>query len=354
MAKKFIIGGVGVKKGERKRIDIDMGSIYDFTDVKMTIEVIRGKKDGPVLFVSSTIHGDELNGIEIIKRLLKHEYFSTKLKNFAGTLIVIPIVNVFGFNDRSRYLPDRRDLNRCFPGTKNGSLASQLAYKFMKEVVKKSNYGIDLHTGSFNRFNHPQIRANISDEKTLELANAFKAPVIIDSNLRDGSLREAVSEIAIPVILYEGGEALRFDEDIIEVGFHGIISVMQKIGMIRSTKLKNKKDTKTKNHKKIFIAKSSHWIRAPHSGIYMPHKQLGQLVKNDEIIGEIANPFGDNKKYIKSNADGLLIGISKLPLANKGDALFHVATAAKSAKQESQINTYDDIEHIDLVNVISH
>ncbi len=345
---KFIIGGVEIKKGERKRVNIDMGSIYDFTDVKMTLEVIRGKKDGPVLFVSSTIHGDEINGIEIIKRLLKQEYF-TKLKNFSGTLIAIPIVNVFGFNDRSRYLPDRRDLNRCFPGTKNGSLASQLAHKFMKEVVKKSDYGIDLHTGSFNRFNYPQVRANLDDKKTLELANAFRAPVMIDANLRDGSLREAVSGISIPVILYEGGEALRFDEEVIEIGFNGIISVMKKIGMIKTSKL-----TTDHKAKKVFIAKSSHWLRASKSGIHIAHKKLGQLVKKGEILGEIANPFGDHKNFIKSNEDGLLIGISKLPLANKGDALFHIATINQTKKGESQINNYDNIEHIDLINIISH
>jgi predicted deacylase len=347
LSNKFVIGGVEVKKVERKRINIDMGSIYDFTDVKMTMEVIRGKKDGPVLFVSSTIHGDEINGIEIIRRLLKQEYF-TKLKNFSGTLIAIPIVNVFGFNDRSRYLPDRRDLNRCFPGTRGGSLASQLAYKFMKEVVRKSDYGIDLHTGSFNRFNYPQVRANLSDVKTLELANAFAAPVMIDSNLRDGSLREAVSELSIPVILYEGGEALRFDEEVIKIGFSGIISVMKKIGMIQVTK------SPKKTTKKAFIAKSSHWIRAPKSGIHIACKELGQLVKKGEILGEIANPFGDHKNYIKSNEDGLLIGMSKLPLANKGDALFHIATVNQTSKTESQISNYDNLEHIDLVNVISH
>jgi predicted deacylase len=359
LSNKFIIGGIEVKKGERKRINIDMGSIYDFTDVKMTMEVIKGKKDGPVLFVSSTIHGDEINGIEIIRRLLKQEYF-TKLKNFSGTLIVIPIVNVFGFNDRSRYLPDRRDLNRCFPGTRGGSLASQLAYKFMKEVVRKSNYGIDLHTGSFNRFNYPQIRANLSDIKTLGLANAFAAPVMIDSNLRDGSLRESVSELAIPVILYEGGEALRFDEEVIQIGFRGIISVMKKIGMIKDTKPLDTASKKTagkasvKANGKVFIAKSSHWIRAPKSGIHIACKKLGQLVKKGEILGEIANPFGDHKNFVKSNENGLLIGISKLPLANKGDALFHIATVNQSSKSESQINNYDNLEHIDLVNVISH
>jgi predicted deacylase len=343
---KFIMGGIEVKKGEKKRINIDMGSIYDFTDVKMPIEVIRGKKDGPTFFVSSTIHGDEINGIEIVRRLLKHRYFND-LDKLSGTLIAIPVVNVFGFNDRSRYLPDRRDLNRCFPGSRNGSLASQLAYKFMKEVVKKSNYGIDLHTGSFNRFNYPQIRANLNDEKTLEMAKAFRAPVMINSNLRDGSLRESVSEIPIPMILYEGGEALRFDEGVIEVGVKGIISVMKVIGMI------NARQNNKAEENKPFIARSSHWIRAPHSGIHIPHKKLGEFVKKGDILGEIANPFGDHRNLVKSTEEGCIIGTSKLPLANKGDALFHIATTKEPRKHKSQIDNYDSIEHIDMINITS-
>ena len=219
----FVIDGIEIKPGERLRINIGMGSIYDFTDVKMSMEVIRGKKDGPTLFISSTIHGDEINGIEIARRLLAHPY----LKNICGTLIVIPIVNIFGFNDRVRYLPDRRDLNRCFPGLKNGSLTSQLAYKFMQEIVLKSDFGIDLHTGAFHRCNYPQIRADISDERTLELAKAFGAPVLIGSDLRDGSLRASVAQMNIPMILFEAGEALRFDENNIKIGVDGILNVMK-------------------------------------------------------------------------------------------------------------------------------
>ncbi len=338
-SKKFIIEGIEVKLGERSRINIDMGSIYDFTDVNMPIEVVRGKNDGPTLFICSTIHGDEINGIEIVRKVLK----SNLLKKINGTLIAIPIVNIFGFNDRSRYLPDRRDLNRCFPGLKNGSLASQVAYKFMREVVKQSDYGIDLHTGAFHRCNYPQIRANIADEKTRNLAKAFGAPVIIDSNLRDGSLREAVAQEKIPMLLYEGGEALRFDENVIETGVSGIFNFMREIGMIESKVC-------PVNKKRVFIAQASSWLRAPKSGIHKINAKLGQVVEKGDVLGELSNPFGDNKTLVRAHENGIIIGISKLPLINKGDALFHIATSSKSKFFESEVVQYESLENVDPIN----
>lgn len=339
--KELIIDGVKIRPGEKKKLALDIGRIFDFTEIKIPVEVIRGKKDGPTLFVCSTIHGDEINGIEIIKRLLK----SKVLNNISGTLIAIPIVNVFGFNDRSRYLPDRRDLNRSFPGLVNGSLASQLAYKFINEIVKKSDYGIDLHTGAFHRCNYPQIRANLNDEKTFRLAEAFGAPVMINSNLRDGSLRAAVAGLDIPMLLYEGGEALRFDKKVINLGVRGILSFMVEVEMIKDSGYKP-------NKKPIFIAKSSHWIRAPLSGIHIPHQTLGKKVKRNEILGDISNPFGEGRTVVRAVEDGIIIGQSFLPLANKGDALFHIATTKEARKiTDDQLQNYDStIENIDPLN----
>jgi predicted deacylase len=330
---KFTIDNIEIKPGERLRINIDMGSIYDFTDIKMPLEVIRGKKKGPVLFVSSTIHGDEINGIEIVRQLLASEH----LKNICGTLIAIPIVNVFGFNDRSRYLPDRRDLNRCFPGLKNGSLASQLAYKFMQEIALKADFGIDLHTGAFHRNNYPQIRTNIDDERTLELSKIFGAPVIVNSNLRDGSLRAAL-QTKIPMILFEGGEALRFDEESIAIGLNGILNVMSAIGMI---KLRSRKQSQ-----RIFVARSSSWVRAPRSGVYIPHKKLGAIVKKGETLGEISNSFGDQKTLVKAYENGVIIGKTMLPLANKGDALFHIASEKEYEKVEALPEQFENLDPI--------
>ncbi len=335
---KFVIDGNEIKRGQRVRINIDMGSIYDFTDVKMPIEVIRGKKEGPTLFICSTIHGDEINGIEIIRNLIEQK----ALKNICGSLIIIPIVNIFGFNDRTRYLPDRRDLNRSFPGLKTGSLTSQLAHKFMQEIVLKSDYGIDLHTGAFHRCNYAQIRADLSDAKTFELAKAFGAPVIINSNLRDGSLRAAVNQLDIPIILFEAGEALRFDPASIKIGVDGILNVMKAIGMI--------KITNTSSKKKIFLANSSSWVRSPVSGIHVPKVTLGKIVKKGEVLGEISNPFGDHKTIIKSHENGILIGMSKLPLINKGDALFHIACEKLIDKNIPSIHLQDHYEINDPIN----
>ncbi len=337
--KRFKIDGIEIKKGERKRVNIDMGSIYDFTDVKMPVEVICGKKKGPTLFISSTIHGDEIGGIEIVRRLLKSRY----LKNICGTLIAIPVVNIFGFNDRTRYLPDRRDLNRCFPGSKNGSLASQVANKFLREIVNKADYGIDLHTGAYHRCNYAQIRANLDDKKTLNLAKAFGAPVLINSNMRDGSLRQIAVEQKTPIILYEAGEALRFNDEGIEIGVNGILNLMRAIGMIET------KFCKIPN-KKLFIARSDFWVRAPRSGIHIPYKKLGQIVKENEIMGEISNPFGDHKTLIKANADGIIIGMSMLPLANKGDALFHIACEKESDKTNNNLLPDNGLHNVDVVN----
>ena len=206
MLENLVIDGQTIKPGERKKIFLRIAALYDYTDISIPIEVIRGKVDGPILFISAAIHGDEINGVEIVKRVLKR----VSIDKLKGTLIAIPIVNVFGFNNLSRYLPDRRDLNRSFPGQKNGSLASRLASIFMKEIVHKCTHGIDLHTGAVHRTNLPQIRACLDDAATKTLAKSFGVPVVIDSTLRDGSLREAARRKGIPMLLFEGGEALRF------------------------------------------------------------------------------------------------------------------------------------------------
>ncbi len=312
ISNNFNIANTEIKPLSRQRINIDMGSIFDFTEIKMPIEVLRGGKDGPTIFICSTIHGDEIIGIEIVRRILE----KLDVKIMSGTLIAIPIVNVFGFNDRSRYLPDRRDLNRCFPGLKNGSLASQLAYKFMNEIVLKSDFGIDIHTGAYNRTNYPQIRTDISNHDNWLLAQAFNAPAIVNSNLRDGSLREATSQVKIPLVLYEAGEAFRFDENAVEIGVEGILRVLEAVGILNKTPRKQRKN--------IFVARSSSWIRASQSGICLTKVKLGSIVKKGQVLAEISNPFGDNKVLVKATQSGMVIGSSILPLVNKGDAIFHI------------------------------
>ncbi len=309
------IGGRLVRPGERATLDLPIAKLYTHTEMNLPVHVVHGKKDGPVLFVSAAIHGDEINGVEIVRRLLKLKL----LKNLKGTLIAIPIVNVFGFIHRIRYLPDRRDLNRSFPGSHSGSLASHLARLFMDEIVAKCTHGIDLHSGSNHRTNLPQIRATLDDPEVERLAIAFGAPVIINARLRDNSLREAVIEKGIPMLLFEGGESLRFNEHPITIGLKGIVSVMRELGMIPQKKQK-------KNIQPV-IAKGTNWVRANKSGIVHSAVPLGSVVKKNQLMAYIIDPIGDIEEKLLAPFEGIVIGCLNLPLVHKGDALFHLATA---------------------------
>jgi predicted deacylase len=326
------IGSETILPGERRQFSLTVAKLYDFTDMKMPITVVRGQEDGPTLFISAAIHGDEINGVDIVRRLLKHE----SLNNIRGTLIAIPIVNVFGFNDKSRYLPDRRDLNRSFPGEEHGPLASQIAYMFRTEIVAKATHGIDLHTGAIHRRNLPQIRADLSQPANLELAKAFGAKVILNATPRDGSLREMVGEQKIPVLLYEAGTALRFDHQASEIGVEGILNVMRAIDMLPESPTAQEEED-------LFIAKSTHWVRAPISGIFLTHKRLGERVVKGDILGVITDPFGNHEHEIPSPYEGIIIGNSILPLANEGDGIYHIATFEEDSELiEDELYPYID------------
>ncbi len=331
MSKDLTIGGVTIKQGERKRVLVNVAKLYDFTDMAVPIEVVRGKKDGPVLFVSGAVHGDEINGTEIIRRLLTQK----SLKTMKGTLIAVPIVNVFGFNTMSRYLPDRRDLNRAFPGSADGSLTSQLAYTFMTEVVEHCTHGIDFHTAAINRINLPQIRACLDDPVVEAMAKAFEMPVILHSGLREGSLRATTYEKNIPTILFEGGEALRFNERVIQSGLQGTLAVMRQIGMLAPLKTKHEA-------KEVFVAHSSQWVRAPHSGCLSSKIKLGERVKQGQVLGIISDPFGQEKYKIIAKKTGIVIGAVTMPLLSRGDAVFHVASFENSTTVEEHVELFEE------------
>jgi len=313
------IGGVKVAAGEQMAIDLPLPSLYSHSPVCMPVYVVNGHSEGPVLFVSAAIHGDEINGVEIIRRVLNKQY----IKQLKGTLIAIPVVNVHGFVTQSRYLPDRRDLNRSFPGSKKGSMAARLADTFMQEIVCKCDYGIDLHTAAVSRENLPQIRAKVIDAPETEaLARAFGTPIILNAEIRDGSLREAVSNHGIPVLLYEAGEALRFNEVSIRAGVKGVINVMRHLDML--PKLRTKKTLK-----EPIISNSSQWIRAPQSGIFRTVVTLGGRVTKGDIIGWVADPFGEQEQEVVAKFNGIVIGKTHLPLVHEGEALLHIARVTK-------------------------
>jgi predicted deacylase len=323
------IGGLTVPPGERVTIDLPVADLYTHTGLSMPLQIVNGRRAGPTLFVSAAVHGDELNGVEIVRRLLRVK----ALGGLRGTLIAVPIVNVHGFLDRSRYLPDRRDLNRSFPGREHGSIAARLAHLFATEVLAKSQYGIDLHTGAVHRSNLPQIRANLDDRRTKMLARVFGVPVIINANLRDGSLRQAAADQGVVTLLYEAGEALRFDEVSIRGGLRGILNVMRHLGMLpeRGSPRRSVEPVMTQD---------TRWLRAPASGIVRKHVQLGQRVKAGDRLATIGDPFGEREAVATASFSGLVIGCSNLPLAHEGDALFHVAAFDKLSVAENTVEEF--------------
>lgn len=309
----FILGGEEIPRGTQRRVEIVLPSFYG-TPTSLSVYVIRGKKAGPTVFISAAIHGDELNGIEVIRRL-RQLHLLTKLK---GTLILVPIVNIYGAINLSRYLPDRRDLNRSFPGHSKGALASRLAKTFFEEIVSKCDLGIDLHTASIHKDNLPQVRTNIENEHTLGLAYAFEAPVILHSELRDGSLRAVAQDKGIPILLYEAGEALRLDEKSIKIGVKGIINVLRANEMLP---VRVKKSSRIKP----VLTKNSKWIRAHESGMIQTIKQLGDVVEEGDIIARIHSLFDDQSYEVMAPFDGIIIGKTQIPLIHEGDAAFHIA-----------------------------
>lgn len=311
---KLSVGGRKIAPGERCRIDIPLAEVPATQLVMpMPVEVVNGTKPGPVIWVSGVVHGDELNGVEIVRQILG----KVKPHELRGALIAVPIVNMFGFVLGSRYLPDRRDLNRSFPGSPKGSLASRLAHLFMRDIVGPCSHGIDLHTGSDHRRNLPQIRADLDDPEARRCALAFGAPVTIDASTRDGSLRDAASRLDKHVLLYEAGEPQRFNRDAVKVGVQGVLSVMALLDMI---------DPLPNDRRATVISTGSGWLRSPISGLVRLKVDLGQRVDRGQQLAIVSDAFGSESKAIRALKPGIVIGRSVNPVMRKGDAVVHLAT----------------------------
>lgn len=316
----FVLYGTAVEPGTVARLELPMGNLPMLIPVHLHVVVVHGTRPGPVLWVSAALHGDELNGVEIVRQVLGR----VDARELAGTLIAVPIVNAFGFLNESRYLPDRRDLNRSFPGSANGSLAARVAHLFMQEVVSKCTHGIDLHTGSDHRTNWPQVRANLLDAHTHELAQAFGAPVMMHAGAADGTIRKAATKLGIPVLLYEGGEPLRFDEDAIELGREGVLRVMDKLGMRAYGAAAPEQPS--------FVAWSSKWARAKRAGILRLSRKMGDIVKKGERLGAIEDALGERPVVVKAPCDGMIVGLVTNPLVYQGDAIAHIAAPGSPDK----------------------
>ena len=311
----FALGDARVQPSRRATVDLPVSTLSNHAHVTLPVHVVHGEAPGPVLFLSGAIHGDEIQGVEIIRRILTHP----ALDGLRGTLLAVPIVNSFGFLNHTRYMPDRRDLNRCFPGSDRGSLASLVADIFFREVVLKSNFGIDFHTAALHRTNLPQVRLAPDEPELLKLAQAFAPPVILISKLRERSLRLTAGEAGVKVLLYEGGEALRFDEVAIDAAVKGTLRVMAYLGMTEPQPRKAGSGT--------VFSDASAWVRSPESGILHTTRRSGDRVGKGEIVGVVADPLGQASLPLFAEFDGIIVGSTNLPLVNRGDAVFHIARA---------------------------
>jgi len=331
MQSSCVIGGETILAGERRTVQLPLPNFYTHSPTTMPVHVVHGRQVGPCLLVTSALHGDEINGVEIIRRLSVRP----SLSRLKGTLILIPVVNVFGFVAQSRYLPDRRDLNRSFPGSPKGSMAARLAHLITTDVLPLCTHIIDLHTGAVARENLPQIRTTLSDNPELEaFAKAFNAPVVLDAALRDGTFRKTAQKRGVPALVYEAGEALRFDEVSIRAGVSGVLNILSHLGMIR-------KRTPRKAHTPL-VAKSTQWVRAPQSGVLRSLVVLGERVAAGDQIALIGDPFGEHEESVLSPAAGIIIGRTKVPLVHEGEAVFHIAKFDRPSAAAASIENFQD------------
>lgn len=311
MIEAIKLNGTEVWPGETKRIVANVARLPSHSPIDISITVSRAVKPGPALLLMGGLHGDEINGIEIVRRMIDDGLNLPE----AGTTISIPIINIYGFIHFSRYVPDGKDVNRSFPGSKRGSLASRVAYYFMREIVPQIDYGIDFHTGGADRTNYPQIRAKLDDPVNAELAAAFHAPFSLHSKYRTKSLRWAAAKRGKKILVYEGGESARFDEFAIQEGINGALRVMRHLEMV--------KEAPQPSHINKFI-KSTTWIRARYSGLFQSGVKSGDAVNEKQVLGYITDPFGDFKFPIKSPTKGYIIGLNNDPIIHQGDAMIHI------------------------------
>ena len=310
--KPFELLGNSIAPGKTARLTLEVAKLHTNTPIQIPVIVSHATKAGPTLLLLAGLHGDEINGIEAVRRIIKKGWH----KPNHGTVICIPVFNIFGFLNLSREFPDKRDLNRMFPGAKNGSLASQFAYIFMKEIAPLTDVIIDFHTGSSQRNNFPQTRCNFGDKASRELCDVFAAPFTIDSAVLAKSIRSAVTKLGKRYILFEGGKANRIDNFVVEQAIDGALRVMQHLG-IRYFETESR-------IKRSYIIKKSKWIRASSSGVLNLRIKNGQYVDKGTILATISDPYGKFERSVKSPYNGLIFNVNEMPLVNKGDALFNI------------------------------
>lgn len=315
------IGDVTIAAGASERFELPVARLPTGSWASLPVQVVRGRRDGPTVWISGVIHGDEIVGVEVIRRVLPF----LDRRRLAGTVIAVPIVNVFGFIDGSRYLPDGRDLNRSFPGSSRGSLASRLASLFLSEIVDHADVGIDLHTAAGHRVNHPQVRGDLEDPETRRLVEAFGAPMMMTAKLRDGSLRQTATERGKKVLLYEAGQVHRFDPEAVTVGVSGTLRTLEALGMGEWPELGPPQPT--------IELHQSRWVRARRGGIVNLDNVLGQQVAEGDVLATIADAFGQRPTKVRAPMDGWVIAQTQHPVVSQGDALFHVGSEVAAGRR---------------------
>ena len=308
------INKVVIKPGEQKEVRINVGSLASGTRIHIRVNVFRSKIKGPTVLVRGGVHGDEINGVEIVRRCIEKSMFSNLKK---GSVISIPLLNVYGFINFSREIPYGKDVNRSFPGTNNGSLASRVARVLTKKILPFVDYGVDFHTGGDSRYNFPQIRYTTGDAQAKELAYAFGAPITLSRSAIAKSLRKVAKDMGVTLHVFEGGEASRFDGFSIDSGITGLQRLMKHLEMIDS----NVSNLPTRHFKK------TRWIRSDHAGIFTWSKSSGNIVTKGEPLGYVNDPNGLISHKVIAKVSGFLIGHNNTPVVRQGDALFHIALA---------------------------
>jgi predicted deacylase len=330
-AEPFIIAGQSIAPGTATDVAFPITTMATGTTSSLAVRVLHGAAPGPVVFVSAAIHGDEIIGTAVIQRHAQE----LQPEALAGTVLLVPVANIFGFMSHSRYLPDRRDLNRSFPGSAGGSLAGQLAHVFYREVVMRCTLGIDIHSAAIHRYNLPQIRIAAGNRKLVELAMAFGAPVIMESPLRDGSLRDLAQKKGVDMLLMEAGEGLRFDRLSIETGVEGVSRVFAHLGMIEADDGLTTVGIPARANRSV-------WVRAPRGGVTYRIRKSGDPVHKGDVLARVAGLFGEEAEELISPIDGIVIGHATLPVVHQGDALFHIAAIANPERVGAQIDSITD------------
>ncbi|MEN9909322.1 MAG: hypothetical protein RLZZ540_2471 [Bacteroidota bacterium] len=321
--KPITILGETILPGESKTIDMEIAKLHNSAKLKIPIIIQRSKIDGPVVLFSAGIHGDEINGIEIVRQIITKKINKPK----KGTIICIPIINMFGFINKSREFPDGRDLNRVFPGSKKGSLASQFAHHILTEIMPIVDYAVDFHAGGAGRFNAPQIRLEPNNDALKILADVFNAPFTLYSKNIAGSFRNSSQKSNVKMLLFEGGKSLDINDDIANIGLEGVKRFLEHLDMLdpKHKVNKNKEDS-------IYIEKST-WIRANHSGLLHNSNSIGTFVKKGMVLATITDPFGKFERKIKAPNDGYIINANHSPIVYQGDAIYHISKTLVNEQQ---------------------